>query len=323
MRHRLIQPSRPPLVRGFASLVLAFLVPALLWGCTALPDASPFASATGQLAEAVRTTGRTAGDDLATLPNGPAHAKAFGDAWAVRVATMESMTRYADSLVGIVDAANKAGASAEALATKVGNLATAAGIIDPALGPSVKVTSEVAKFVWANIALAKGASDMQKALEAAQPAIETIAETIAQDTKDIRLAVRAAYAEQERQLSAGPINSVIGLHVTTGPQAKAAIIDAANGPLTDAQLKSLEAIDKSLAATQTEYDVYTKQLSALRARRVAMLQLLGATDDALARWGAAHKSLLTALRERRPVSVESLADAVVEIRTLIKKVREL
>jgi hypothetical protein len=41
------------------------------------------------------------------------------------------------------------------------------------------------------------------------------------------------------------------------------------------------------------------------------------------RWAAAHREVALSLEHRRPVSVESLTDAAVEVRDLVKRVREL
>ena len=85
----------------------------------------------------------------------------------------------------------------------------------------------------------------------------------------------------------------------------------------------LDLLNRDLAATKPEYDAYVSAVANLRARRKATLQLLSATDDALARWAFVHKGLLTAIRQRQPVSVDALADSVTEVRSIIKKVREL
>jgi hypothetical protein len=68
---------------------------------------------------------------------------------------------------------------------------------------------------------------------------------------------------------------------------------------------------------------YEAKLHLIRQRDKAGRSVLGAAENAIAAWGAAHQQLAEAVKERQPVSVESLTAAVVEIRTLIQRWREL
>jgi hypothetical protein len=40
-------------------------------------------------------------------------------------------------------------------------------------------------------------------------------------------------------------------------------------------------------------------------------------------WAAAHREVALSLENRRPVSTESLTEAAVELRDLVKRIREL
>lgn len=309
-----------------ALFALAASASALLFACAPLPNAQPFAAATAELSSAVKASGRTAADELRLMTNGEARAAQLEAAWKVRVAVMDSMVLYADSLVDLVESSNQAGSAAAALADKVGNLAMAAGIINPAAGASVKVGADVAKLVWTNIARARGAASLKESLVAAQPAIEIIADTIAADNADLRKAVDAALANQESQAlpAASPLNEIVGLRENSA-KIKAGIIKratSAGAPSLASVQGELDAIDRLLASSQPEFDAYQRSIDSARARHRIVRDLLATTDDAIARWGVAHRQLAQALEKGRGIDMSALADAVVDIRNIIKKVRE-
>lgn len=303
----------------------AVLMVVVLAGCTSLPDAGPFAVATGELSEAVRTSGRAASDELRRMTNGDAVASRLDTAWEARKAAMTSMVAYADALRAIVESAHNAGNAGRNLAEKLGNLATAAGIINPAAGASVKVSAEIAGRVWGQIALARASASLAQALDEAQPAVETIAETIAADTRDLRLAVDAALQNEIAQIRQLPgANDIIGFHENVAGL-KGAILsaDADLGALTREQQAQLDAIDRQLASTRGDYERFQSLTTEARERHRALRALLDATGDAVARWGAAHKRLAQAVRERKAVTVDSLLGAVSDVRELVRKVRDL
>ena len=299
---------------------------ALLWcvSCTSLPDPGPFVVATAELDEAVRASGRAVTDEFGRMTNGPGLVQEFTKAWKAREAVLRAMVAYADSLRSIVAAAGQAGESGKQLAEKVGNLATAAGIVDPAAGASVKVAAELAGRVWQEIAMARAASSLVQALDAVQPAIETIADTMAADTKDLHDAVAAALGNQLGQIKGEPgYNDIVGFHLHA-PIAKAAVLseDLDPGSLTWGGRFRLEALERQLASTREDYERFQSlQVAALeRSKRASAL--VQATGDAVARWGSAHRSLVEAMRARKPITLDSLLDAVEDVRQLIKKVRD-
>ena len=70
-------------------------------------------------------------------------------------------------------------------------------------------------------------------------------------------------------------------------------------------------------------DEYNEKILSIRQREKAGRSILGAAENAVAAWGVAHQQLVKAVKERKPVSVESLIAAVVEVRTLMQRWREL
>jgi hypothetical protein len=68
---------------------------------------------------------------------------------------------------------------------------------------------------------------------------------------------------------------------------------------------------------------HEEKLSDLRRRQKAGIAVIGATDTVISTWNRAHHDLIKAIRERRPVSLDSLTVAAAEIKVLIQKYREL
>ena len=64
------------------------------------------------------------------------------------------------------------------------------------------------------------------------------------------------------------------------------------------------------------------ELRALDESERVQLALVDAAADAIAAWASAHGRLLAALRDQRPVTLDSLEQAALELRALIKKVRD-
>jgi hypothetical protein len=85
-------------------------------------------------------------------------------------------------------------------------------------------------------------------------------------------------------------------------------------------IANVEAGQKMIAPRLAEYEA---KIQPIRQREKAGRSILGTAENAVAAWGVAHQQLAKAVKERKPVSVESLTAAVVEVRTLIQRWREL
>jgi hypothetical protein len=93
------------------------------------------------------------------------------------------------------------------------------------------------------------------------------------------------------------------------------------------QIKQLETAISQMETTGKQIaphlEEYKAQLSQIRQREKAGRSIISASENAVAAWSTSHQELVQAVKERKPVSVESLTAAVVEIRTLIRKWSEL
>jgi hypothetical protein len=317
LRTFLRMAARSP--RGALPRHLLSLILVLATGCTALPDVSPFATASRQLAGAVKASGTAISEDLHATPELEAKAKAFDSAWAVRNDLMRAVVAYSDSLVAIVKASGDSREAARSLADKVGGLAQAVGVVQPGSGPAVEVAADTAAFVWAQIALAKAAGSLDEALKAAQPAIERLT-IIKSDSKDLVVVVRGLAEAQRAELGA-TYNEALGYRKDLA--ARRAKLRAKFGTLTDAEAADLKRIDEFMTPPNAEVQKYDELKAKIDTREKANLQLIAATRDAIEQWAAAHREVALALENRRPVSTESLTEAAVELRDLVKRIREL
>ena len=93
------------------------------------------------------------------------------------------------------------------------------------------------------------------------------------------------------------------------------------------QIKELETRIGQMETTRKEItphlEEYKAKLSQIRQRGKAGRNIITASENTVASWSTTHQDLVEAVKERKPVSVESLTAAVVEIRTLIERWREL
>lgn len=317
----------------FLIRLLPFLAP--LWAlsaCAPLPDVSPFATATRQVASAVRTSGDTAVSVVAEAYS-PARAEDLRAAWEVRDSTMDALVRYSNSLVAIVQGHNDARGSAATLGRSVEDLATAAGLIAPGGGPAVGIAKEVFTLVTAQIQGVKAARSLEDALRAAQPVVDAAAEHLG------RRLVRARAGDQPSNdvtdLAAlfDGAESKVQTEQLAATQATADLIAVVEGRLTSLQASInagtpaavAEAAQLSAAAAAADAKLamlnkpFEERLARIRAARELAEQLAVAIDA----WATAHADLTAAMAQRRPVSVESLLDSAIEIRTLIRRIGEL
>jgi hypothetical protein len=87
-----------------------------------------------------------------------------------------------------------------------------------------------------------------------------------------------------------------------------------------AQLEQTIADRARLAPHMEEYQA---RVTDVRARQRAGLAVFAAAESTLASWATSHEALVQAVRERRPVTMDSLKESVREVRSLIQEWRSL
>jgi hypothetical protein len=328
---------------GFAILIL---VGSLLGGCTSLPDTSGYTAATIQVKQAVATTGDVVKGELlsaikakATTANNES-VKNLEAAWAATMRSLDAMVAHAQSIEQIVDAGNKGAESAKQVADSVKNLVDAVKV-DALSGASAKVfelSAETVAFVYGEYSKHVAAKSLEEALHRFGPSMAKITALVQAQIADARR-LFVEQIEAQVQLLQTPAQTPedagrrfgnwIKRHGEldeTAAQATQLLVRGIknNKPDDIAKAKAMIAdVETGQKMTAPRLVAYEAKMYAIRQREKAGNSILGTAENAVAAWGIAHQELVKAVKERKPVSVESLTAAVVEIRTLMQRWREL
>lgn len=304
------------LLRRRASLVCVGLLGILLNSGCRLPDVGPFVEGTAQLKGAVAAGGAAVEQELRFTFSDTAQADALHVNWEARNKAMTALLRYAQSLDAIVAAGNAGAESAGKVADSVKGLAEAAGIAIPGSAAAVAIATDTVKFLYGQIATVRAAGQLAAALEEAQPAIERVAQLMRNDLADLAVVTQAADAVQIVNLAA-EYNKL--------SSDRKSILQAMKNlnPAVVADRDEYAALTGLLAALKPRYDTYQQELKAVEDRRKSALAVIDATGRALDEWAAAHADLASAVRHKRLASAQSLVSAAVELRDLVKRMRDL
>jgi hypothetical protein len=333
----MIQLCRDAMSQSFRGLVILVLVGIMPGGCATLPDTSGYTTATIQLKQAVATAGNVVETELESAGTVPGKkVKEFQNAWETTVASLDAMITYAESIEQIVDAGNKGAESAKQVADSVKKLAEAVKVdaMTGAAGEVFGVAADTGTFVYGEIAKISAEKKLNEALSKAGPWVVRINNMVQLQVEDARRLFHRQIKDQVDSLKTGG-DTGYGDWLKINHAIKNAQLEAIKDmkKLLDASPMDLVAVDKLQAElVQIEKTCnqitphlleYETKLAEIRNRKNAGLNIIRASENAIAAWGTAHQSLVRAVKDRKPVSVESLTMAVVEIRTLIERWRKL
>lgn len=304
--------------------------------CTPLPDTSPYTAATLQVRNSAAAAGGVVQAEFARMtPLLPQERQAraaqlgtrFDEAWRTTIASLDGLGRYAESLEEITKAGNSGAASARALADSVKNLAGAIGIVPGAAIAGVATDA----FVMLNTQVQniRGARALNRSLEVADPLIRDMSDVIvvqirkARESFDEVIEVEQTalnfsvedILQLDRRLEASEIETartVASLTDRGGREAERVAAEA-----------RLKRIQDGRAALAPRMNTYRALRAAVAARAQAGHDIFDATERAVVNWRLAHQKVATAIRERRPVTVQSLIASAEEIRGLVERWRSL
>ncbi|MGZ8182438.1 MAG: hypothetical protein ACXWT1_10795 [Methylobacter sp.] len=337
----MIQRSRVGAIRQrYDGVAMFILIALLLGGCTTLPSTSGYTAATIQVKYAVATTGEvveaelvTAIDAGATTANNDS-VKNFNAAWSQTVDSLDAMVKYAASIEQIVDAGNQGAESAKQVADSVKTLVDTVKV-DPMSGAAAELTklsADTVAFVYGEYSKFVAAKSLEEALDRFAPSMAKISNLVQAQVADARLLFTEQIEAQVQELKSGGTSGYgnwIERNQELDTQAQMAVtalikLTGTNRTADIAKAKTLVA-DTELAREQIAPRIaeYEGKLHLISQRDKAGRSVLGAAENAIAAWAVAHQQLVQAIKERKPVSVESLTAAVGEIRTLTQKWREL
>ena len=333
----MIQLCRDPMSQSFRGLGILVLVGFMLVGCATLPDTSGYTTATIQLKQAVATAGNVVETELESAGTVPVKkVKDFQNAWEATVASLDAMITYAESIEHIVDAGNKGAESAKQVADSVKKLAEAVKVdaMTGAAGKVFGVAADTGAFVYGEISKIGAAKKLDEALSKAGPWIVKINNMVQLQVEDAgRLFHRQIKVQFDNLKTGGDtgygawlkINKAIGNTQLEAVKEMSKLLDTSPIDLVavnnlQTELVQIQKTRNQIAPHLIEYET---KLVEIRNREKTGLSIIRASENAIAEWGTAHENLVRAVKDHKPVSVESLTMAVVEIRTLIERWRKL
>jgi hypothetical protein len=321
MRHSLSGRSSKCWLRFDGFLVASSFL--LLTGCANLPDTRPFTDATINLRGAVASSGVAVVGELGRtrIEGVSREAKALEDAWKERQRLFSALIDYANSLQAIVDSANHRTASINALCASASKLAEMANVLEPGAGEAGSAVSKAAAFVYAQIAKARAASSLERALVEIQPAIERIAQIMSDQMQPLDDLIRTACQAQRDELRISNQSKVAYRASLVASREKwmdkiRSELDSGRKPSEITQVDEIKRLEELLAATDSWNGFLQDQLRAIAERERLSRLLISETKSALVEWAAAHARMLTAIRTRRMLSAAELVQAAERIRGL-------
>jgi|SRR6185295_12292422 len=307
---------------------LALLVFSILAaGCGTLPDARPFADASATLAVAVKSSGQALADSLRDAGSAatPSDAKAYEDlvgkfdaAWTERVKAVQAVAAYSEAIADLIDAGKEGEETVKKVGDQLQGLASAVGI--PLAGPAVAVASDIAQFIAGRVALVRASRKLEDALAQAQPAVERIAQHLVDEAeKVLKPVLREAHANLVSSIKT-PYDADDSFAKQFAKQRDELRAKALKDLKLVPQLAEFERVQAAALASLKERDQKLEQATAAYRAR---LQLVAALSPATTAWAGAHRDLAAAVREKRKVTATELAETVVELKELARKVRAL
>ena len=192
-------------------------------------------------------------------------------------------------------------------------------MVIPGSPAAAAVATDLLKFMYNQIATIRAAKQLANALEAAQPAVEEIARLMRKDLEDLDKVVRAANTIAEGNDATEMSNSGLDSHRKSLIEAMKKDRDLSKKE----NREELAELSKLMADADTRYAVYQAKLGKNQERLRAARQLINAAGAALESWSAGHAQLAVAARNNQTVSTKALLDSAVELRDLVKRIREL
>jgi hypothetical protein len=343
---------RLPLHHRFPALaaILAFGLAA----CGALPDVTPFAGATEDLRDAVVQVAPAVTAEVQNVPNGENYVTLIGDEWKTRVDAVNAMNNYSQSLVAIVGAGNEGSETAEKIANSFGTMLEQAGKVLPAALSGItqiaENTTDAVQFLIKTYINIKAMSDLEEALDAAQPGINIFSKLLSQDLADLDgLVLDAQLAVENERLFAN--NDKYGaLKELEAQRTRLQIVYARamaenikhleamveitindtggelkDSPFSKVRLKEMSdaiaEVDKLIKANDSWVVPLKAEVQKEQERVTAARQLIASTQNGVRQWAVAHANLVTAVREGRAPNFHNLVKTAVEIEDLVTKFR--
>jgi len=304
--------------------------------CTSLPDTSGYTAASLQLKQSAAAAGSVLEAELGRMAEYlpadrrdgvGATVQRFGAAWGTTVASLDAMARYAESIEEITAAGNDGGAAARGVAQGIQQLAGAVGLVPGAAVATL--ATDTAAAIYTQIANVRASRSLVRSLDAAEPIIRDVAVVV---TGQVDAAARMFnnLISAERSVLEADMEDVLRIDQRLEQQEKQlgqhfAALSEESGPAAAraAAQAELDRVRNGRSAIAPRIAAYNAARAALGARETAGAELFAATRLALTTWESAHQKMTTAIRERRPVTFQSLQAAATDVRAILERWRDL
>jgi hypothetical protein len=316
----------------FRSLPLPFVLATFIaWlnftGC-ATPDLAPFASASSTLAGSVKQGGNLAinpitqrsmwvGDQLVAPSDENHPAKALRDQWGARLKTMDAVIVYSASLAAISDASAKRKENATQLVDSVKKLASAVPGINVGAGPA----GDLMISGLGMLVEVKAWHDMAKAVAAADPAIQKIAEIIAKDMASLRdlfeSPIRADIARVSNALR--PVDRTYAALQNARQNLRVNVAADPNGSNSGDALTRLDTLAEGV---RPELESLREEREDLEDNLASGKEFFDAAIKGIEAWAQTHTELAAAFKENRRPNLVLLAARAEELNTIITELRK-
>ena len=309
-----------------AHVLATFVALLTLSGC-ATPDLAPFAAASSTLASSVKQGGNLAinpitqrsvwvGDQLVPPSDENHPGKALREQWDARLKTMDAVIVYSASLAAINEASARRKENATQLVDSVKKLASAVPGVNVGAGPA----GDLMISGLGMLVEVKAWHDMGKAVAAADPAIQKIAEIIAKDMASLRdlfeSPIRADIARVSNALR--PVQRTYTALQSARESARANIVSDVNSSANGDALTRLDALAEGV---QPELDVLRDERKELENRLAGGREFFDAAINGIEAWAQTHTDLAESFKENRRPSLVLLIARAEELSGIITELR--
>ena len=289
-------------------------------GCASPPDLEPFASATAQLHHGVIASQTLFREEfLAVTPDAHREIETFDREWSHRVAAMDALSDYADSLAAIAQANRNSRQAAREFAGSLEHFFGAMGVSGLAGSEAFAVGAEL----YGVIREAAAARSLSQAVNAAHPAIERATIILCQDIDAMIRTLRTAPEVHKARLETPQAQDREHAWNALVAQRDAMLMQLAHE--WDDQhatlLPQLEQISAVLEAMRPWHESYHAALNAIDARSQRQIDMLLKIQNGLKQLSQLHGQLAAAIEQGRRPNVRLLLNTAIEIRDLLEQAR--
>jgi hypothetical protein len=309
-------------VRTWLGLVAVWSL--LVGGCATPPDVKPFSDSTQALTLGVGSVQKSVSDELARV-NDAALTTQFHQEWDARVKAMNAMSDYAEALVGVVEAGNKGGETAQAVLDAGKEFLTTVGVAAPAGSAVATAVQDAVVLAFKKVVADRAAHTVADALKAADPAVQDVANALAADLpvmKKVLATLRTDalrdYTVKAKTAPDDPLNAV-----------RVADVSAQLGQLRRQQATQPSAADVRAKLDELDHEMarpaYAKFLAEekeINDRFDAYDRLIDQAADLTTAWGMSHKKLIAASAQNITPSFHVLIETTREFLEIYKEARK-